>query len=119
MRRRQQELGSMAVREAEQIVAVFLVPVGGLVGLFRQERRELDFLESGGVHLFADDAFDVAEHFPAEGEPAESPGRSAADVARTYQKAMAGNLCVRRIVTQCSQEEIGHPKHVTKLPAGC
>ena len=64
--RRQQEVVAVAVAQAKQVVAVLDPPIRGLIGLFGQQRREMNLLETGGIHLLANDALDIAVDDPSE-----------------------------------------------------
>ena len=101
----QQEIVSATVFEAEKIVAVVSPAAGCLVRFPRQQRRKMDFLETGGVHFLPNHTLDVAVHVPAERQPRKTAGRGAPDVAGTNEQSMGSNLGVRRVVAKCSQEE--------------
>ena len=62
--RREQHVGAASVLQPEQVRPVLLPPVGDLVGLAGEQRREVDLLEAGGVHLLANDPLDVAVDDP-------------------------------------------------------
>ncbi len=116
--RREEEVGALAVLQTEQVVAVLGPPTGRLVRFAGQQGGEVDFLEPGGVHLLADDPFDVAVHDPAERQPGEPTGGRPADVARPHQQAMAGDLGVSGVISQGPQEQRRHPKHPGTVPTG-
>ena len=109
--RGEQEVVAPAVLEPEHPVAVFDPPVGRLVRRPRQQRGEVDLLESGRVHLVADDVLDVAIDDPSEGQPREPAGGGSADVAGPGQQLVAGDLGVRRVLAQRPQEQGRHPQH--------
>ena len=106
----------MPILQPEQVVAVLDPSIGRLVRLLRQQRREVDLLEAGGVHLLADDPLDVAVDDPTERQPGESAGRRAADVTGPNEQSMGGNFGIGRIVTKGAKEEVGHAQHPGKIP---
>ena len=65
VRRAEQVVGALAVLEPEDVVAVVGPAAGRLVGLARQQRREVHLLGADRVHLLADDPLDVAQHLVA------------------------------------------------------
>ena len=88
-----------------------------LVGLPGEQRREVDLLEAGGVHLVAHHVLDVAEDLPPQREPREAAGSGTPDVSGTDQQAVAGHLGVGRVVAEGLQEQFRHPEHDVNLPA--
>src|SRR3712207_9596277 len=61
VRRAEQEVVPAPVLQPEDVGPVLGPAAGGLVGLPRQQRREVHLLRAHRVHLLADDALDVAE----------------------------------------------------------
>ena len=106
--RGEQEVGTAAVLQAEQVVAVLGPPVGGLVGLARQQRGEVHLLEARGVHLRAHDRLDVAVHEVAQRQPAEHARGHAAHEARPHEQAVARDLRVGGVLAQGAQEQGRH-----------
>ena len=104
----EQVVGTLAVLEPEDAVAVLGPATRRLVGLARQQGREQQLLRTDRVHLVADDVLDPAQHPQAERQPGVHPGRVAADVAGADEQPMAGHLGVRRVVAQRADEEAGH-----------
>ena len=74
------ELAVALVGEAEEDVAHGLV-TGSLPDLDGVDGGHHELLAVGGVHLFADDAFDVAEGAPGEGEEGVDAGGDLVDEA--------------------------------------
>ena len=113
----EQEVVAAAVLQPEEVGAVLGPPAGRLVGLARQQRREVHLLRAHRVHLLADDALDVAEHPEAQRQPGEPAGRGPPDVAGAHEQPVAGHLRVGRVVAQGAQEQGRHPQqHGTSLP---
>ena len=98
VRRRKEEVGPLAVLEAEQVVAVLGPPPGRLVRLTGEERGEVHLLETGLVHLVAHHVLDVAEHLPPERKPRETAGGRTPDVSRPDQQSVARHLGVGWVV---------------------
>ena len=111
VRRRHDEVVAAPVLEAEHVVAVIGPAAGRLVGLLRQQGREVDLLEARRVHLLADDALDVAVDEPPERQPREPAGCGAADVPGAHHQAVARHLGVGRIVPQGPEEQRRHAQH--------
>ena len=63
------EVCSLTVLKAEQVVAVLGPPSGSVVRLAGKQRREMDLLEAGLVHLIADHLLDVTKDLPPQREP--------------------------------------------------
>ena len=103
----QQVVGTLAVLEPEQALAVLGPAVGGLVGLPGQQRREVDFLGADSGHFLADDGFDLAQHAQSQRQPGVDAGGRTADVACADQEPVAGHLGVDGIFTQGAQEKLG------------
>ncbi len=87
--RAEQVVGALAVLEPEDAVAVLGPPVGRLVGLLGQQRRERQLLGADAVHLLADDVLDLAQHLQAQRQPGVDAGRGAADVAGADEEPVA------------------------------
>ena len=109
VRRAEQVVVAAAILEPENAVAVFGPAVRRLVGRARQQRGEQDLLSANGVHLFAHDALDLAQHPQAERQPAVEARRDRADVAGADQQLVAGDLGVGGVVAQRAQEQLRHP----------
>ncbi len=114
--RRQQEVVAVSVLQTKQVVAVFDPAIGCLVGLFRQQGREVDLLEARRVHLLAHDALDIAEDEPSQRQPGETSGRGPTDVAGPHEQSVRGQFGVRRVVAEGAEEEVGHAQHPGKIP---
>ena len=104
--RRQQVVVVAAILEPKNAVAVLSPPVRRLVGRPRQQRREKDLLAADGVHLFAHDAFDLAQHPQAEWQPAVEARRDRSDVAGADQQLVAGDFGFGGVVAQRAQEQL-------------
>lgn len=99
---------ALTVLEAEQQVAVLVVPAAGLVGVLGQERGEQDLLAADRVHLLADDADDVLQDLLAERQPGPDSGGGASYVAGSDEELVVERLGVRRVVAQCLDHQSGH-----------
>ena len=100
----QQVVPVLAVTELKQGGAVVVPAPGGLVGLGRQEGREVDLLAAHGVHLLAHDVLDLAQRPQPQRQPGVDPGGGPADVAGAHEQAVAGDLGVGRVLAQGSDE---------------
>ena len=108
VRRRQDEVVEAAVLDAEHGVAVVGPATRQLVGLTGQQRREVDLLEAGPVHLLPDDPLDVLVDDPAERQPGEPAGRGTPDVPRPHQQPVAGDIGVGGVLAQRAEEQRRH-----------
>ncbi|MNW58181.1 hypothetical protein D3C74_360280 [compost metagenome] len=121
MRGGEQVVAVLAVREAEQVGPVLLPPARGLVGLARQQGREVDLLAARVLHLLADDRLDLGEHAQAQREPGVDAGGGTTDVAGAHEELVARDLGVDRVLAQRPQEQGGHLEGLdggTDHPAG-
>ena len=98
-----------AVLEPEQVVAVLRPATGGLVGLARQQRRQVDLLRADGVHLLPDDLLDPAQHLQPQRQPGVHPRGHASDVAGADEQLVARHLRVGRVLAQGPEEQRRHP----------
>ena len=101
----QQVVAALTVVELEQRRAVLFPAVRGLVGLGRDQAREVHLLRAHRIHLLAHDLLDLAQRAQAEGQPRVDAGGTAANIAGTHQKLVRIDLSVGRVFTQGSQEE--------------
>lgn len=74
MRGGEQVVGLVTVLQTEQVLAVFLPAVGGLIRLARQQRREVDLLGADAVDLLADDGLDLVEDLQTQRQPGPDTG---------------------------------------------
>ena len=107
----QQHVCTLAVLEAEEVIAVLVPAVGCFVGLAGQQCGEVNFLRTNGVHLFADDVLDLAQYLQAQGQPGVHAGGCAADVTGADQHLVAGDLSVYGVLAQSAHEEVGKAKY--------
>ena len=107
----QQHVCTLAVLEAEEVIAVLVPAVGCLVGFAGQQCGEVNFLRTDGVHLFADDVLDLAQYLQAQGQPGVHAGGCAADVTGADQQLVAGDLSVYGVLAQSAHEEVGKAKY--------
>lgn len=98
-----------AVLEPEQRIPVLGPSIRGLVGRARQQGGQQNLLATNGIHLFANDVLDLAQHPQPEWQPAVHAGCDGAHVSRADQQLVAGNLGVSRIVAQRTYEKLGEP----------
>ncbi len=110
VRRAEQVVGTLAVLEPEDAVAVVGPAVGRLVGLAGQQRGELQLLGADGVHLLAHDLLDLAEDAQAERQPRVDAGGGATDVAGAHEQPVAGHLRVDGILAKRPHEQRRHPQ---------
>ena len=94
----------MAILQTEDVIAVFLPAVGGLVGLARQQSREVHFLSTDAVDLLTNDGFNLVEHLETQRQPGPDAGRSLADVAGTLQQFGRIDIGIGGILAQGAQE---------------
>ena len=119
MRRAEQVVVALAVLEPEDPVAVVGPAAGRLVGLARQQRRELQLLGADRVHLLADDLLDLLVDPQAQRQPGVDAGRRATDVARAHQQPVARHLGVHGVLAQGPHEQLRHPQdHWRKASRG-
>ena len=114
VRGREQVVAALAVREAEEVGAVLGPAAGDLVGLARQQGREVHLLTASGVHLFADHALDLGKHLEAKREPRVDAWSRAADVPGADQQPMRGDLGVGGVFTERAEKESRHAEHEAK-----
>ena len=100
----QQVVGLVTVLETEDVVAVFLPAVGGLVRLARQQSREVHFLSTDAVDLLTNDGFNLVEHLETQRQPGPDAGRGLADVAGTLQQFGRIDIGIGGILAQGAQE---------------
>ena len=76
-----------------------------------QQRREVDLLAAGGVHLLADDRLDLRQDTQPQRQPGVDPGGGAPDVSGAHQPLVARDLGVGRVLSQGPDEQGRHPQH--------
>ena len=101
------ELAGALVGEAKEDVAHDLVAAGCLPDLDGVDGGHHELLASGGVHLFADDAFDVVEGEPGEGEEGVDAGGDLVDEASAKEELVGGGVGLRGGLTEGLAEEPG------------
>ena len=102
------ELAVALVGEAEEDVLHGLVAAGGLPDLDGMDGGQHELLAAGGVHLFADDAFDVVEGAPGEGEEGVDAGGDLVDEAGAEEELVGGGLRLCGGLAEGFAEELGH-----------
>ena len=70
----QQVIGLVAILQTEDVIAVLLPAMGGLVGFARQQGREVHFLGADAVDLLADDASILFSTRRPSGSQVQIPG---------------------------------------------
>ena len=119
VRRPEQVVVALAVLEPEDAVAVVGPAAGRLVGLARQQRRELQLLRADRVHLVADDLLDLLVDPQAQRQPGVDAGRRATDVARAHQQPVARDLGVHGVLSEGPHEQLRHSQyHRARLAVG-
>ena len=94
------------ILQPEQVAAILGPPIGLLIRLPRQKRREVHLLETSRIHLFANDALDISVGDVAKWQPREDSRCNSSDVATTHEKSVARHLSISRILTQRAKEQI-------------
>ena len=116
VRGREQVVGALAVLQAEEAVAVLGPAVGDLVGLARQQRREVHLVRARVRHLLADDRLDLRLHAQPERQPREHARRLAPDVAGAHEQPVARDLGVGGVFAERTEEVVGQAcGHPTSL----
>ncbi len=98
----------MAILQPEDIVAVFLPAMGGLIGFARQQRREMNLLGADAVDLLANDGLDLVEHAQAQRQPRPNARRGLADISGALQQFRRIDVGIGGILAQSAQEHGGH-----------
>ena len=99
-----QVIGLVAILQTEDVIAVFLPAVGGLVGLARQQSREVHFLSTDAVDLLTNNIFDLVKHLETKRQPGPDAGRGLADVAGTLQQFGRIDIGIGGVLAQGAQE---------------
>ena len=110
MRGGEQVVGLVTVLQTEQVLAVFLPAVGGLIRLARQQRREVDLLGADAVDLLADDGLDLVEDLQTQRQPGPDTRSRLAHIAGAQQQFRRIGVGVGGILAQRAQEHGGHSK---------
>ncbi len=110
MGRGQQVVGLVAVLQTEDVVAVFLPAVGGLIRLARQQSGEVDFLGVDGRHLLADDVLDLVQDIEAQRQPGPDARSGLAQVAGALQQLVRHDVGIGGVLAQGAQEHGRHTK---------
>ena len=105
----EQVVAALAVLEPEDVGPVLGPAAGGLVGLARQQRGQVDLLGADGVHLLAHDLLDAPQHLQPQRQPRVDARGDAADVAGADEQLVARHLGVGRVVAEGAQEQRRHP----------
>ena len=96
--------GLVAILQTEDVIAVLLPAVGGLVGLARQQSRKVHFLSTDAVDLLTNNIFDLVKHLETKWQPGPDAGRGLADVAGTLQQFGRIDIGIGGILAQGAQE---------------
>jgi len=89
-----------AILEARHFGADLVIAASFLPDIGRVDDRHHHFLAADGVHLLADDPFDLAHDPPTEREEAEDAGAERPDHAGAQHQLVADDLDIARRVTQ-------------------
>jgi hypothetical protein len=90
----QKEFGSLAVLQTKEVVAIFGPATSEFVDITGKKCREVHFLGSHGIHLIANDGFDLAQNPPTKGEPGVSARGGTANESGSQEEAVARYLSV-------------------------
>ena len=90
------ELATMTVLQAQQLGAVLLPATGLLPQLGGLDQRHQHFQSAGGIHFFAHDGLDLAQHAQAHGQPGVEARGELADHAGTQQQLVADHHGIGR-----------------------
>ena len=96
--------GLVAILQTEDVIAVLLPAVGGLVGLARQQSREVHFLSTDAVDLLTNNIFDLVKYLETKRQPGPDAGRGLADVAGTLQQFGRIDIGIGGVLAQSAQE---------------
>ena len=101
----QQVVGLVSVLEPEDVVAILLPAMRRLVGLARQQRREVHLLRPDAVDLLAHHAFDLVQDAQAQRQPGPDAGGGLADIAGPLQQTRGIDVGVGGVLAQRAQEQ--------------
>ena len=107
MRGGKKVVGTVAVFQAEDAVAVLGPATALLVGLTGQQCRKMHLLRAESLELLPDDGLDLAPHLQPQRQPREHSRGLTADVASAHQKTVAGYLGVDRVLAEGADKELG------------
>ena len=107
----QQKVGTLAVFQTKEVVAVFFPAPREFVNVSGEHGGEVNFLCSHRIHLISHDGFDLAKDPPAKGEPCVTAWGGTADIASAHQQTVARDLGIGRVITKGANEECGGTEH--------
>jgi hypothetical protein len=71
----------------------------------------VNLLCADGVHLFSNNVLHLAQHSPSKGKPGVTAWCRTADIPRTNEEAMRGDLGIRGVISKGADEEVRETKH--------
>ena len=107
MRRAEHEVALMAILQAQQLRAVFVVASGFLPKLGRHDHRSQHFLRAGAIHFLAYDGFNFAQDAQTQWQPCVDSCRKLADHACTQHQPVTGDFGVCRNFFERDEVKIG------------
>ncbi len=110
MGRRQQVVGVVTVLETEDVVAVFLPTVGGLIRLTRKQAGEMDLLGADRSQFLADDRLDLVQNIQAQRQPGPDARSGLAQIAGALQQLVRHDVGIGGVLAQRAQEHGRHTK---------
>ena len=105
MRWSEQVVGTLAILESKQGVAVLGPAMGLLVWLARKEGWKMYFLEARRIHLLTHNALNIAIDEVTQRQPGEHSWRHAPDITATHEELVAGYLGVGWVFTKGPQKQ--------------
>ena len=121
MRGGQQVVGTMAVFQAKERVAVFVPATGFFVWFTWQECRKVDLMCPGGRHFFTDNALKPLFHAQPQREPGKDARRLTSNVTGPNKQFVAGYFSVSRVFSKRAKKVIAETcKHALyRIAPGC
>lgn len=103
----EQVVGTLAVLQTEQRIAVFCPTLCGFIRLTWQECWEEQLLSSDRIHFLAYDSFNVAHCAQTQWQPGVDTWGNSADISCTDKQLVAWNFCICRVFAQGAQKQRG------------
>ena len=103
----QAKRSAVAILDAQQLGSVLLPASRFPPQVTGLDHRHQYFLGAGGIHLFADDGFHLAQHPQPQRQPAVQAGGELADHAGAQHQLMADDLRFRGCLLERGQQHTG------------